>query len=416
MEKIKSFFINKNIVSNLYYPLVILGYVLTLFTSKMRPGVWATLLMLLLIGVLILKKSFKPGSVCDYLVIAFFVYELISVIWLKQGGFPLSVFASEFVASSLPMVFYFVGKTSGKKTGRWYMFYLYAMLIVGTLGAILYFSAPQFYNDWSYSVGFISKANAQTTRVRMQSVVGSTSLSFIMVAGMLAASYFLGDFEGIKDDADDSGSKMIKKRRMILGTACLFLCLLFAILANQRSGLVAAALVIIYVNYLIFFQLNLIPRKYFIWEIAAVAAVFTAIGVIRFDFLLKYWYRLISLPTAISQRSEQWVAAVNNMYSTWLGNGLGANGHKAIGIEGAHIIADGGLVKLYCENGVLGFSIWLYLLILTIGKGAKNIRHYYAEIGIIMVGLLQSIGSNMLAFQLCTPIFWFAVGRINEKD
>lgn len=406
MDKIKSYIIEKNIISEFYYLLVVLGYILRLFFLGMRPGVWATFLMLLVLGVLFLRKSLKPSGLIDYLVIAFFAYELLSVIWLRLGGFPFSVFAEEFVASVLPMIFYFVGKSVGQRTSNWYKRYLYAMLILGTLGAILYFTAPQFYNDWSYTVGFISKANAQTTRVRMQSVTGSTTLSFIMIAGMLASSFFLGNTE--KEES------VVSKKNIIFGTGCLFLCLLFAILANQRSGLVAAALVIIYVNYLLFFQLDLIPKKYFIWEVIGVAAIFILIGIIRFDFLLKYWYRIISLPTAISQRSEQWIAAVNNMYSTWLGNGLGANGHKAIGIEGAHVIADGGLVKLYCENGVLGFSMWLYLLILVIKKGVKNIRSYYAELGIIAIGLLQSIGSNMLAFQLCTPIFWFAIGRINE--
>ena len=47
----------------------------------------------------------------------------------------------------------------------------------------------------------------------------------------------------------------------------------------------------------------------------------------------------------------------------------------------------------------------------------KNIGSRYVEVGIIIVGLLQSIGSNMLAFQICAPIFWFAVGRCADtKD
>ena len=130
----------------------------------------------------------------------------------------------------------------------------------------------------------------------------------------------------------------------------------------------------------------------------------------RIDFILKYWYRIASLPTAVSQRSEQWVAAVNNMYSSWIGNGLGANGHRALGFEDAHVIADGGLVKMYCENGVLGFSLFVYIMYLALSDGVKDIKEHYAEVGIIAVGLLQSIGSNMLAFQICAPVFWFAVG------
>ncbi len=229
---------------------------------------------------------------------------------------------------------------------------------------------------------------------------------------MLAGSYFLSN----NSDENISGDKSSGNRRYIFATVSMTLCLLFAIMANQRSGLVAAALVLIYVNYLLFFKLHIIPKKFFRYEIIAVVVIFAAICALRFDFILKFWYRIISLPTAISERSEQWVAAVNNMYSFWTGNGLGANGHRALGLEDAHVIADGGLIKLYCENGVIGFSLWLYLMYLLLAKGIRGIREHYVEVGILAVGILQSIGSNMLAFQICAPIFWFAAGSLAFAD
>lgn len=409
MDRIKSYIIEKNIVSEVYYFLVVLGYTLTLLFKGMRPGVFAGMLMIFILIALFFRKSLKPSCLCDYLVIAFVLYEILSVIWLRRDGYPLSVFTTEFMSSVLPIVFYFVGKSVGERCGEWYKWYLYAMLFLGILGVILYVTAPQFYNDWSFEWSYISKADAQTTRVRMNSVVGSTVLSFNMVAGMLVASYFLG-----KEKLTDNENS--KTMSLVFAVVCFVLCLIFAILANQRSGLVAAALVIVYINYLLFFQLDLIPRKFFYWELISIAVVFAVLCAVKIEFVLKFWYRIISLPTAISERSEQWVAAVNNMYSTWLGNGLGANGHRALGIEDAHVIADGGLVKLYCENGVVGFSIWIYLLILAAKKSIKNIGKYYTELGIIAIGILQSIGSNMLAFQFCAPVFWFAIGKICEED
>ena len=186
--------------------------------------------------------------------------------------------------------------------------------------------------------------------------------------------------------------------------------LLTAIMANQRSGIVAAGIAVVFINWLVFFRLDMIPKKFFVIEVVVVSAALVILGIVKIEFLLKYWYRIASLPTAVSQRSEQWVAAVNNMYSSWIGNGLGANGHRALGFEDAHVIADGGLVKMYCENGVLGFSLFIYLLYLALGDGIRNIREHYAEVGIIVAALLQSIGSNILAFQICAPVFWFAIG------
>ena len=397
-------------ISEFYYILVVLGYTATLVSLSVRPGVIATVLMLLVGLQLLAGKCIAIRSLSDLMAVCFFFWQVLSVIWLLQGPCPLSVYFPEFTASVLPMIFYFAGKSAGKRAGKWYRGYLIAMLILGILGVIFYVFAPQFYNDWSVALSHTSKADAATTRVRMNSVVGSTCLSFTMVAGMLASAFFLGE-----EDAGKDPSVKIKRRRFF-GAVCLALCLLFAILANQRSGLVVAGLVVIYINILIFFKLNLIPKKYFLIELGVLAAVFVLIGILRFDFLLKYWYRLVSLPTAISERSEQWVAAVNNMYSTWLGNGLGANGHHAIGVEDAFVIADGGLIKLYCENGVIGFSMWLFLLLLSCKKGLANLSLRYTELGIVGAMLLQSIGSNMIAFQLCAPIFWFAIGRLNDDS
>ncbi|MCR5474505.1 MAG: hypothetical protein K6F28_04800 [Lachnospiraceae bacterium] len=399
MKKIK--------ISEIYYILTALGYVTTLVFTGMRPGVFGAFLMVLVLAQLVAGKQIKPCGMCDMLAIAFFAYQILSVIWLTLGGYPLSVFINEFVSSSFPIIFYFVGRSEDTRVRIWYRNYLYAMLLLGILGVVLYITAPQFYCDWAYRWSYISKADAPTMRVRMHSVVGSTCLSFITVAGMLAGSYFLGS--GAKEN--DREGTADEKKDIIFAVATITACFLFAVMANQRSGLVAAALVLVYINYLLFFKLDLINRKYFVFELIAIAAVFALICAVRFEFILKFWYRIISLPTAISQRSEQWVAAVNNMYSSWIGNGLGANGHRAIGIEDAHVIADGGLVKLYCENGVIGISIFIFLLIQVLSNGIKNIRSHYVEAGIITVALLQSIGSNMLAFQLCTPIFWFAVGR-----
>ena len=403
-------------VSEIYYIIVVLGYMATLCFSAMRPGVLASVLMIYILGELVWKKALKIKTLPDIMVVCFFAYQTLSVIWLGLAGYPLSIFPPEFVVSVLPMLFYFVGKVAGERAQIWYRCYLIAMLILGIAGVILYAWAPQFYNEWSVAWSLTSKADAATTHVRMNSVVGSTCLSCTMVAGMLVGAYFLGrgsradGGKGTGEDTVKASPQVIKDR--IFGAVCMALCLLFAILANQRSGLVAAALVILYVHYLLFFRLRLIPKKIFFIEIGIIGVLFVALCALRFEYVLKYWYRIVSLPTAVSERSEQWVAAVNNMYSTWFGNGLGANGHRALGLEDAHVIADGGIIKLYCESGVIGFSMWVYILILAFKRGIRHVSACYTELGIVAVIILQSIGSNMLAFQLCTPIFWFAIGRL----
>jgi len=387
--------------AGIYYILAVLLYVFNMFIEAVRPGLFATVFMFGVLAELIIRKRLTLKEFADRLVAAYFLYNALSVIWLLKGGLPVSVYEQEFIVSLLPVIFYFVGRSCNKNENeRFLKNFIYAVLILGILGIALQIAMPQFYIDYSYKLSFVSKADAPTCRVRMDSVVGSTVLGFISVAAMLASIPFMM-----------AGSKE-KRWKTVFGTAALLINMVVAFMSNQRSAMVVAILVLVYINYPLFFVYRLFDKKYFIAEIIVVAAAFAGLCIVSMDAVMKIYYRLVSLPDAVGERSEQWIAAVNNMYSTWLGNGLGANGHRALGIEGTHVIADGGLVKMYCEQGVFGFSMFIYLVILSFKKGIKEIKEYCVELGIIAVSLLSSVGSNILAFQLTTPISWYAVGRI----
>ena len=377
-----------------YYFAVMLGYTLVLFFDWMRPGVFASILMLVVAAELFFRKQIRLSGTVDYLVVMYLVYNLISVIWMTRNGLPVSVFTEEFSNSVLPVVFYMVGKTVGDEIGTYYRWFLVAVLYLCMIGLVLYIWAPQFYLDFLMN-GHISKADASTMRVRMNSLVGSTSLGAIACYGMLVSVYDV----------------MKSRKRTIVGIVLLFVNFFFAMMSNQRAAMVVAFMVILYMNWLVFFSFKAIKVKYFFVEIGVLIAGLIGLCVADMDAVVKIYRRLVSLPEAIGQRSEQWVVAMDTLYNVWLGNGLGANGHKALAYEGAHVIADGGLVKLFCEEGVIGFSIFLFILFLVCKAAGKRLKEYYVEIGIIAVALLLSIGSNVLSFQLATPIFWFAVGR-----
>ena len=115
------------------------------------------------------------------------------------------------------------------------------------------------------------------------------------------------------------------------------------------------------------------------------------------------------------ERSIQWVSASNNMYSTWLGNGLGANGHGVYGIEGGHVITEGGLVKLFCELGVIGFSLFIYTPFYLCLKNLKNFKALYTEYLIAGLMLISSVFFNSTAFLFFTPVFWYSLGIMRRK-
>ena len=415
--------------STSYYALVFIGYLMTLIIPGFRSGLFAAAVMVVIAvetGVSVIKSDKKSDfiSLLNICVFLYLLYNFFSFIWILKNGFPISIYVEEFSNSVLPVVFYFVPALIFKagKEGKndcidtVYRAFLISFSIFSIVCILMYLWAPQFYCDYLFRMSFISKADAPTCRVRMEGFTGSTSMSYLAVAAMLAASRFMYKYAlllGIGRNSEGRKEKETKAVKLFLiYTFGFIFSLVVVFLANGRAGMVAALLVIVYINFLVFCSFRFADRKYLYFEIIAAVVLVLIMCIITPGIASKIWARLVSLPGAVGQRSEQWISAINNMYGQWFGNGLGANGHKAIGIEGAHIVADGGLVKLYCEEGALGFSLFVFILLVIFRQGAKDLKKYFAELGIIGTALLMSIGSNIIAFQLCMPIFWFAAGVV----
>ena len=419
--------------SILYFCLCFLGYVIFLFVPAFRTGVFASFLMVLILietGFFLIKSDRRSDfiSLLNVTVLIYFVYNLLSFIWLVQIGLPFSLYAAEFSNAILPMVFYFVAvtvysKDSGSKTDYVYKSFLFANTGLNLICLVLYVWAPQFYCDYLFNMSLISKADKQTTQVRMEGLTGSTNISYLGVAAMLVASKYMYESfaetgltkKGAKIKDMDAAQKSALKK-FVLYTILFFFSFVIVFMANGRAGMVAAILVIAYLNFLVFFSFGFAAKKYFYIEIGAVVVLLIAMCIVTPGVVAKVGARLISLPGAIGQRSEQWIAAINNMpaqwWGQWFGNGLGANGHKAYYIIGAHSVPDGGIVKLYCEEGAIGFALFVYIMMCTFRNGIKNLKTCFCELGIVGTALLMSIGSNIIAFQLCMTVFWFAAGVV----
>lgn len=396
--------IKKYEVSTWYYPLMMLVYTLSLASrSIFRPGVFSAVILVIVLAEAALKGRFsvvKKGHAADVIMAIWLVYNVISGIWTVAFGIPFSVYAGELITTALPMSFYFAGRSFDTKLKEeFYRYFIMAVTGVGILGIILYVTAPKFYVDYLFDLGYISLADTPTMRVRMISVIGSIQMGYLAVAAMLACSHFM-----LKREKDGK-----------LYTFLFFFNCFLAFMSNQRAAMVVAILAIFYINYLVFFTFDILPKKFFIAEMGVIAAGFIGLLVVFHGAFMKVYYRLVSLPGAVGQRSDQWVGAANNMANKWLGNGLGANGHRAAGFT-EHLIADGGIAKLYCEMGIIGASLFAFLILLVFKKGSKNLRECAPEMGIVAMTLLASIGSNLMSFALSVPILYFAIGSIARNE
>ncbi|MBQ7584070.1 MAG: hypothetical protein IJT24_05620 [Lachnospiraceae bacterium] len=159
---------------------------------------------------------------------------------------------------------------------------------------------------------------------------------------------------------------------------------------------------------------------------------------------------LSSLQVGFGERSESWIAAVNNMVNFWIGDGLGSHGHRSAGYQD-YIVADGGLVKLYSEMGLIGTSMIIFVLALVYIKAfrgrqateqketasagmktaeaaafrgmkaaeteasKKKLTSVLPELLVITSAVLVSAGFNLLETVLFTPLIFFALGRAVRK-
>lgn len=332
------------------------------------------------------------------------LFNLISGIWCVLYGIPLSVFIGEISTTLLPMILYYAGRGFDEDyAARYYHGFIIAALLCGAIGAVFYIWAPQFYVDFSYVNEFISKADVPTMRVRMNSIIGSGPMGAYVAYSTCASAYFLR-----KDD----------KKNRTFGMIYLLLSILFSFMANQRSAMFCVIL------FLAFYELVDIivdrrkPVKYLWIAAGSVMVLLTGIFVFARGVFEKFYIRLASIPDGFGERTDSWVDGINSMKNILIGDGLGSHGHRAAGFQ-PFIVADGGLVKLYTEMGIIGTAMIVSVVIMVfiksfIGK-EKKISLVVPEIAVITSAILMSIGSNVLEMELCAPIVYFALGRAVRK-
>ena len=389
----------------LIYPLAVFIYSLHLFFSFVRTGVVLTFVLALGFAGACVLGYFTLNRTEDKIFSLYLLYNLISGIWCVYYGMPVGVFLGEVSTTALPMVFYYVGRGfDDTEAESLYHGFILSAIFMGGIGAVLNIWAPQFYLDFSYENSFISVADAPTARVRMESLIGSGAMGCFAAYSMCASAFFL---------------RQQDRKKRVTGIVYMLLSLLFTFMANQRSAMFSVILMLVFFNTVVFHTKGGWHKRYLWMEIAAAATLLAGIFIFAREVFDKFWIRLASIPSGFGERTGFWVNVVNRTHNIWLGDGLGSRGHRAAEYQ-QYIVADGGLVKLYVEMGLIGTSLIIFVVYLVYIKALRGVRKTAPEIAIITSAILMSIGSNVLEIELCAPIVYFALGRavkkLNEVD
>lgn len=351
---------------------------------SIRVGVYASFIMcLILLGLLIKGKISMTIRKTDVYVLYFVLYSAATVITYFGSDIPISVFISSVSNTLLPMIFYIAGRNGIKFKKKSYYF---ALDICCLIGIFLLFTRPEWYVLYCRERGI--------SYTRLSSGIGSVAVGTLSSIALIYA---------ISDICESKGKK---------GKLQYMFSLAFVFLSMQRSAWVVSILSVIVMHYYIFCKWNSVKKNYLFVELFTIICgliVFRKpiISMITRWMLEKSSHGNLGM---ISSRSSQWIIGLEN--SNWLfGSGFGMRGQKAMQFVEV-FIGDGGWIVLLCEVGIVGVGLFILILARSANKGFYSFKKLYAPILIIIIFLLQAIGSNVFMFQLMAPLFWMSVGEI----
>lgn len=381
----------KNWLFENYYIIITAFYLFSLVKPGLRTGILTSVVIILVIIWLCphLDQYIRHIQIIDLFVIGYVVFNILSVVVVFFRGQQISVYIREFSNSLLPVCFYFSGRCINKKSvDSFYRNFLYAVIFSTLVGIFLYVIKPEFYLSYLKFYGY--------SDTRLSSFWGSIAIGSLSVAAVLI-----------------SGKKLIESK-LKDGKLIFFISVASCVLSMQRAAWITCICVLLVLHYLSFFKWKLLKARYIVIEIIlfSIAVYLLRVPLIHF---IGNWLREHSSSNSgmFSSRTGQWISVIKTS-DLLFGQGLGTVGHKTLGY-GNPVVADGGLVKLLCENGVAGTALFVVIMLLAISNGLRFLRHYYMEMGIVLAMLLQSIGSNIIAFQVLTPVFWLSIGVLGNR-
>lgn len=378
-----------------YYIVIIAIMSLGMFLPGVRIGVFASVIILFLVVTNVrIARSFKSKT--DLLVFLYIMYTTLSFLWFVFSNLPVTVFVREYSNSILPIFFYYLAKKIEIGNKNFYNMTLIAILVCFVIGFILFIQQPFYYRQYLSNIDGTGGTDVIFTSNFFRSLVGLTmtgSLGFVGV--VLSLTKIL-----------DS-----KARR---GKIALIICIVAVALSFRRSAMVVTLGAFFVYHYIGYIKFSKIKKRFFLLESLILFFIILYLNSNFGDLILMLSERTVDVSNAIESRSDSWYEGLT-YGNLIIGDGLGVYGHKAVEYSNKYI-PDGYYFRSLAELGVVGTSIFMFIIIGTLIKGLKTLKTNTIEVTIIVGLCLQAIGSNIFSFQLIAPFFWYCVGRINSKQ
>lgn len=380
---------------NNFYLINIHIYLLAMFFSNVRPGIIMSVMYLAILIGLIRKRRFIHINSLDFIILLYIFFSTISYTWCQISGFTFSNFIEELTSSIFPIFIFYGTKYLNNKKNRFLNVSLNSILFCMALGILLYILMPAFYREYLYRYGFSYSSLVVHCRQGLSSYIGRIASGTLTVFGsFLAAKFYL-----------NTNDKKYLCSFVFLCVCCL--------LTAQRSAWVGICISILYLVINILLNKKRIDLLFYVLFIGVIIGIF----IINLNLFSgnQISEKSLNLADMFSVREFTWLPAIRNVNNLLIGSGLGTVGHRALGIN-QYYVTDGYFIKLLCEVGIIGITLFVIICISSIYTGFKNWKKNDISILMIIFILLQCIGSNILSTQIIAPIFWICIGICNNKN
>lgn len=366
--------------------------------------VWPLRLLLIYVGL----KGFVIYRKKNYLVFFFLVYSVFTIVSYLLNGFPLELYLLCCIFFLCPVLFIYVGLDANRDYYYWfYKSYFWACVACCTIGIFLFFVRPEWYNTaviamTSEHFDGVFEDEKLLEWSRFSSYLGdSYDISYITMACVPIGLFLWSNEE--------------EKRKSTLYLIATIILYFSSLLCQQRAAMLATTLAIIgfvcirnqknAIRILLFFLLVSI----------IVGLILIYAGDNEVVSLITTRFGQMSYNEAMGERVNQheWVLSSWNNY--FFGEGIGSASGFARKYNMVRI-TDGAYWEILYELGVFGFIVFIFILLSALIRALKYKRHLFIELSILASFMIAMLGACPFVYFFYMFPFWFAIGRIMNKD
>lgn len=362
-------------------------------------------LVIIYLGVVYYAKNSRNIPVLGYY-FAFTVFTVVSYIF---NGRPFVLYVQELAYVLLTMlVAYMAVDQNIDKGKKFYKYLFFSWLICFIIGYYLYFVRPEWYANAiveKHSESSWENQALSADQVLEQFRFSSFTLDSYSISFMSMYLFPLGIYYSI--------NAKTKKLMYVIATLIVFVS---ALLSMQRAAIMCVLVDVV----ILYFIGEKGTKKVMACVMIAFAVLLIVLGgsVLFSDINEKLFERFStdSMDDAMNgSRLNQIKNAFAELMNPVTGQGAGSLGGRSRGL-GLKGVSDCCWARLFCEQGLIGFSLFTLLMIKTLKRAFKNKKLFFVEICGISNILIAMLVSDPLFYQFYTIPFWFMVGMVWNKN